>query len=272
MDQQAIRQIDRSSPIPLYYQLQEILKEEIDGGRWKPGELLPSEAEMEEMFGVSRSVTRKALDVLEGDGQVYRVKGKGTVVAQPKFRYEGVGAAAEWGMREDAKPALSKMVAMQRVPAGGHVGRLLGLSPGEEVYELTFVESVDEVPASLTQMFLRRDATPPLADDDPPVLSEGESEALAQLRDRYHLVITESQLSIEATRANSFEADLLGIAVDSPVFLLGSLEIGSEQKPVAFRRSVVRSDHFRFTVGVRHGEAATRPPLGGAVSQKRSWS
>jgi hypothetical protein len=62
------RPIDRSSPVPYYYQLQEILKEEIERGRWGPGDMLPSEAEICALFGISRTAIRKALDVLESDG------------------------------------------------------------------------------------------------------------------------------------------------------------------------------------------------------------
>src|SRR5438046_1912305 len=88
--QGSVRPIDRSSPVPYYYQLQEILKEEIERGRWGPGDMLPSEAEISVMFGVSRTAIRQALDVLGSDGQIYRVKGKGTIVARQKFRHEAV--------------------------------------------------------------------------------------------------------------------------------------------------------------------------------------
>ncbi|HMJ97600.1 MAG TPA: GntR family transcriptional regulator [Thermoleophilaceae bacterium] len=244
--------VDRSSPLPLYYQLQEALKQEMEGGRWKPGELLPSEAEMTAMFRVSRSVTRKALDILEADGQVYRIKGKGTVVAQPKFRYEAVAMAAEWTDTGDMDLNLSKLVGAQRVSVGGHAGRLLDQAPGDDVFELMFVESVGDVPACFTQMFLRPEATPALAEVELPELVEGDAEALVQFRDRYGLSLTESHLSIETTRANTFEADLLDIEGGSPVFLVAALDVGPENKPVAFSRSIMRTDHIRFSVVTRH--------------------
>lgn len=264
-----LRGIDRSSPIPYYYQLQEILKQEIDSGRWKPGQLLPSEAEMTAMFGVSRSVTRKALDILEGDGQIYRIKGKGTLVAQPKFRYEAIGIAREWGVGDDVQPTLSHVVAAQRVPVGGHVGRLLDLSPGTDVFELTFVHAVDGSPASLAQMFLRTDATPGLAEATLPVLVEGGANATDQLEDLYGLAIAASHLTIEATRANRFEAELLDIDIESPVFLVASIEVDADEEPVAFTRSVVRGDQFRFNAVVSRSEGNS-PMLAPAIDAVRS--
>ena len=91
-----MRPIDHHSPVPYYYQLADILREEIEAGRWGPDELIPAEGALTEMFGISRSVTRKALDLLEGEGRVLRIKGKGTIVTKPKFGYEAADAAGRW--------------------------------------------------------------------------------------------------------------------------------------------------------------------------------
>lgn len=267
----ALRGIDRSSRIPFYYQLQEILKEEIENGRWRPGEMLPSEAVLEQIFGVSRTVIRNALDILEADGQVYRVKGKGTVVSEPKFRYEAVAAAASWEHPSETRAELSRVISTARVQVGGHVGRLLGLPPSEKVFELTMVHSVKGTPASLTHMFLRPDAIPAL-DDSIPRLVEGGADVRTQLRETYGLVITESHWSIEATRANHFEADLLDIAEGEPTFLLTSLELQPGDAPAAFFRGVVRSDHFHFSVIIRHNEGETTAPFGISLPSSHPWS
>src|SRR6478752_3601827 len=77
--------LDRSIFVPLYYQLQEILKEQIESGTWGTGEALPSEPELARRFGVSRVVVRQALAILEDDRQIIRIKGRGTFVAQTKL-------------------------------------------------------------------------------------------------------------------------------------------------------------------------------------------
>ena len=265
------RGIDRSSPVPFYYQLQEILKEEIEDGRWRPGELLPSEATLEQVFGVSRTVIRKALDILQADGQVYRVKGKGTVVSEAKFRYEAVAAAASWEQSVEARASLSRVVGSAQVQVGGHIGRLLGLTPDERVFELTLMHSVKGTPASLTHMFLRRDATPDLSGEEMPLLEEGGPDVRTQLRERYGLVIAESQWSIEATRANQFEADHLEVAHGEPMFLLASLEFRPDGCPVAFFRGVVRTDHFHFSVSIRHNGGETAAPFGISIPTSHPW-
>src|SRR5438067_10879152 len=63
-------QLDRRSFVPLYYQLQEVLKEQIESGKWQPGDAMPSEPELAQALGVSRVVVRQALAILEDDHQI----------------------------------------------------------------------------------------------------------------------------------------------------------------------------------------------------------
>lgn len=74
--------IDRESPIPLYFQLKELLAAEITSGRWPPGVRIPSEPEIGAHFEVSRTTVRQTLDEMESDGLISRVKGRGTFVKQ----------------------------------------------------------------------------------------------------------------------------------------------------------------------------------------------
>jgi GntR family transcriptional regulator, N-acetylglucosamine utilization regulator len=255
LDGTGLRPVDRRSTIPFYYQLQEILKEEIEDGRWQPGELLPSEARLGLMFKVSRTVIRQALDVLEADGQVLRVKGKGTVVAEPKFRYEAVAAAHDHTQPEvDATASLARILDVRLVSAGGQIGRLLQVTANEDLFEVTVVHAVGPTPASLVQMFLRVDSSARMrqaATDQNLQLQVAGPDLLAQLTDSYGVAIVESQLTVEATRANDFEAEMLGLPLGTPMFLLSSVELAPDDVPVAFTRSVVRSDQFRFSLVLR---------------------
>jgi len=246
------RSIDRLSPVPYYYQLQEILKEEIEAGRWQPGARLPSEADLELAFGVSRTVIRQALDVLEADGQLLRRKGIGSIVAKPKFRVEGVEAAEAWGAEARAELRLSRLVDVRRVVAGDAVGRLLGVRAKDPLFELTYVQSSDSMPISLTQSYLRPDASPALqqvADaGEVPILSEDGPDPLIQLRQKYALDVRETRLSIETSLVNQFESEMLKIPAGTPVFLLSAIDVDQFAGPVRFSRSVVRSDIASFAV------------------------
>jgi GntR family transcriptional regulator len=73
--------IDRESPIPFYFQLAGAVRDRIDDGSWSAGTRLPSEADLCEMFGVSRSVVRQALGTLEAQGLIHKAKGRGAFVS-----------------------------------------------------------------------------------------------------------------------------------------------------------------------------------------------
>lgn len=73
-------ELDKQSPIPLYYQLYTILLSDIRNGNLKPGDMILPETELMEKYGVSRATVRHALQDLAHEGYVSRAKSKGTVV------------------------------------------------------------------------------------------------------------------------------------------------------------------------------------------------
>src|SRR6266576_2922365 len=77
--------IYRNSPLPRYYQLKEIMRERIRAGEWKPGDLIPSERELGEKYGISRMTARQAITDPVNEGLFYREQGKGTFVSQRKI-------------------------------------------------------------------------------------------------------------------------------------------------------------------------------------------
>lgn len=85
------RRLDRSSDVPLYFQLAAALKVMLEVEAWESNARFASEREIEEEFGVSRAVIRPALDLLVGDGAIYRVKGSGAFVAPPRREIKVTG-------------------------------------------------------------------------------------------------------------------------------------------------------------------------------------
>jgi GntR family transcriptional regulator len=76
--------LDRYSGVPLYYQIQQHLLEQIRSGSWKAGQPVPSEQEIAQLTGVSRMTARQALKSLCNLGLTYSQRGKGTFVSRIK--------------------------------------------------------------------------------------------------------------------------------------------------------------------------------------------
>jgi len=78
--------LERSNPLPLYYQLKEVLKQQIRAGHLVPHTAIPSEPELVSSYHVSRATVRQALTELVHEGLLYRQHGKGTFVCEPRVQ------------------------------------------------------------------------------------------------------------------------------------------------------------------------------------------
>ena len=87
--------IDKSSAIPVYYQLKEEIKEKISQGVWTKGECIDSERELSENYGVSRMTVRQALGELVQEGILIREKGRGTFVCEKKVKQQDMMSFSE---------------------------------------------------------------------------------------------------------------------------------------------------------------------------------
>jgi GntR family transcriptional regulator len=256
-----VRSIDKSSPIPYYYQLQGILKEEIEEGTWRTNDLLPSEGDLGKRFEVSRTVIRQALDVLQADGQITRSKGKRSIVCEPKFHWDATAGTRDWSHVETLTPVLvGRVIDQRRVPAGARIGSLLGIDETETIFELTFTQLIADRPTALSQMYLRPGASAALEDlvgkeDLTPILTERGADALRQLAERYDARASITQVTVETTTLNDFEAEVLLAERDGSAFLLATLDLDLEGAPIAFTRTVLRADLVWLSMTLRRDES-----------------
>jgi DNA-binding transcriptional regulator YhcF (GntR family) len=80
--------INRDVPIPIYYQLKQLIKDQVERGVLKPGDQIPSEDELCTRYGISRTPVRQALTELVHEGLLVRIHGRGTFVAEPASALE----------------------------------------------------------------------------------------------------------------------------------------------------------------------------------------
>src|ERR1039458_3670440 len=122
----SIGALDRDLPLPLYHQLQNILKTEIELGRWRPDDRLPSEQELGERFQVSKITVRQALTELAESGYIRREQGRGTFVARRKFA-EGPRELTSFTeeMRRHSLVAASRVLAQFEAEADARVSAAL---------------------------------------------------------------------------------------------------------------------------------------------------
>lgn len=234
--------LDPTSPLPLYYQLKELLRDRIASGSWRPGDLIPSEHQLQRDYSVSRNTVQKALDELVQEGFLTRAQGKGTFVAAPKFEQALTGFYSfSNAMRSQGIVPRVHVVALDESPAKTTVARHLGIAPGDPVTELTRVRYADTEPIMLETSYIPVAIAPGLA-----TRQFEESNLYSTLATDYGLLVVRAKEIFEPVLIREVESQWLSVSVGMPALLLDRIAYASAGQPVEFCRSIVRGDRCRF--------------------------
>jgi len=239
------QKINYDSYIPYYIQLIEALEEKIQVEDMKPGDQLPSELDMCELYGISRTVVRQALRKLELQGLVIRRKGKGTFVAQPKISESLVQRLTGFyqDMVERGYVPVTRVLRLDVIPASSNVAKHLEIEPGTEVYALERLRLVDDEPNHLVSTYISCKLAPDLDKHDV------ENQSLyAILEGVYGFVLARGKRTIGAVTVNRREAKLLHVEQGAPMILLDSVTYLDDGTPIEYYHAIHRGDQTRFEV------------------------
>ena len=254
--------LDRSSAVPLYFQIYQHLLDQIHSGALQPGQPIPSEPELVSSLGISRMTARQAVKGLCDAGVTYSKRGLGTFVSgskQVKTSTELLSFTQET-QASGSRPS-SRVLAFEEVEADAEVAGALHLAPKSRVFRLKRVRIADSVPMSIEECFLPPKLCPKLLDTFDPRTSL--YQALSQ---KYGIRMTAADEVAEASLAHTEEARVLQIKKGSPVFLLTRISYAESSQPVEFVRSIYRGDRWklvsRLTANPETGSTATaRKPV-----------
>ena len=247
--------IDKISPLPYYYQLEQLLREKIENGKLKPGDALPSEAELCSIFGVSRTVVRQALNKLCQDGIVYKEKGRGTFVAKPKLQEKFVQRTYGFyqEMKEKGLKVESKVLEHELIEPPTRIRTLLKITKGQKVVKTSRLRSVNKELVMFTTTYVRSDLCPGLEKED---LT---NRSLYQLLwDKYRLKISYGHRTLEAVAASKYEADMLKVPRRSPLIYLESVSYLEDSTPIEYFEAWHRGDKCKFAIELVPAEEMKR--------------
>lgn len=235
--------LDRHSVVPLYYQIQQHLLEDIRSGRLRPGKPIPSEELISKRLRVSRMTARQALKSLCSLGVAYSQRGKGTFVSEIKLEknFRQVQSFTEEMEAHGSRPH-SKLISSDVVSAGEDVADALTLTPGEKVIRIRRVRVADSQPMGVETTSLPHRLCPDLLEKFDPRLS-----LYRTLSQVYGIHIMQADEVVEAALANPEEARLLQIRKASPVFLFTRTSYIDGGKAVEYVKSTFRGDRYKIT-------------------------
>ena len=149
-----INEINRDIPVPLYYQISQLIRQQIESGELKPGEQIPTEKELQERFDVSRSTARQAIAELVYAGLLERRSTKGTFVARTLLEETifGFGSFTNEILKRGLTPE-SRILDFKVIPAPDIVGQHLELDSGSYVATLERLRIVDGEPVAVENWY-----------------------------------------------------------------------------------------------------------------------
>ncbi|PCK19863.1 phosphonate metabolism transcriptional regulator PhnF [Bacillus pumilus] len=233
--------IDKQSPIPMYHQIMENLKKQIEDGTLAPDTLIPSEREYAERFGISRMTVRQALSNLVNEGYLYREKGKGTFVSRKKFEQplQGLTSFTE-DMRQRGLKASSQLIDFKRIACPEHLRPALQLSNSEPVYELKRIRLANDEPMAIETSYIPKIFAGDLTK------AHLTGSLYEYIENNTGLAIAHAKQELEANVASKDEAHLLSISTGAPVLSITRTTYLQNDLPFEFVLSVYRGDRYKL--------------------------
>ncbi|QBD81914.1 GntR family transcriptional regulator [Ktedonosporobacter rubrisoli] len=148
--------LERSNPLPLYYQLKEVLKQQINAGHLAPHTAIPSEPELVAQYHVSRATVRQALTELVHEGLLYRQHGRGTFVCEPRVQQHIVSELNSFTeeLRKRGLQPGGVLIVSELVRGTQAVREQLRLTDEEQVVRLERVRTADGAPIAYEVNYL----------------------------------------------------------------------------------------------------------------------
>src|SRR5215203_4503706 len=125
--------LDRSSPVPLYFQVSRQIEAAIDAGQLAPGDRLENEISLADRWGLSRPTMRRAIEELVDKGLLVRRRGIGTQVVHGRVNRKIELTSLFDDLSRSGQQPTTEVLVHEAVPADAHVAERLGVPAGTEV-------------------------------------------------------------------------------------------------------------------------------------------
>jgi GntR family transcriptional regulator len=237
--------IDRSSSVPLYKQIKEILIVELQASDGESGRPFSTEQDLVQRFHVSRAPVRQALKELVDEGYVYRERAKGTFPVQElPVRPPGLELGGLVGFfRDQGLDCTSKILGINRVLPTEKLCVILGLEQIDKVLRTSRLILLKEKPLVWTQTYLL------VSEDFHPNRRELEEvDSIFMLLEREQgIYISRGDHQIYASGAKSIEAELLSIQNGDPVLVIETKLYTRNNRLIGWRRAVHKAEDYKFS-------------------------
>lgn len=248
--------VDRKSPIPLYTQLVNDLMDKIQSGLLRPGDLIESEKELMQRYGVSRVTVRQALGRLRRDRLVVCRQGKGTFVAPARVEEQLVALQSFSEVMSSAgRASKTRIRSFGFVSPGDEVSESLRLSPGEQVLRIERLHVVDEQVMAYAIIHLPPGIGGQLTADE-----VGQQSIYSLLENKLGLELGQASQRMRAIAADKVLAGVFMLKPGDPLLWADRVTFSTAEQPVEKITFYYPADQYEFVVRLRRVERGTLWP------------
>jgi GntR family transcriptional regulator len=240
--------LERSNPLPLYYQLKEVLKQQIISGHLAPNTAIPSEPELVSQYRVSRATVRQALSELVHEGLLYRQHGKGTFVCEPRIQ-QPISELTSFTneMRRLGKRPGSIVLVSELVRSSHAIRQRLHLADAEQAIRLERLRTANGTPFAYQVTYL------------PYPRAESIYQKVKELADGslYTLMITEglrpylAEQTVKVDFASPRESELLHTQPKEAGLRLIRTAFDDTGAPIEYTETFYPAAHYEFQLTLR---------------------
>ena len=231
----------RKEPTPMYYRLQLEIRDKIERGKWKPGNMIPPERVFVEENGISIGTVKKAITNLVNEGFLYRVQGRGTFVTDTQLRRNRLRYYRLFKDFNDTESKLKfQLLNLEIIPAVKPINQYLKLRMPQNLFLMKRLLFSDRFPAIYSISYLPEKQFKNL--DSSPRTNLENRPLYKYLEEQYDIPTLYNQELIGAVAADKETAELLGVKPGSPLLYIEMLSFTYKDKPYEYRISYCRTD------------------------------
>ncbi|MDL9977937.1 GntR family transcriptional regulator [Microbacterium sp. ASV49] len=231
--------LDRTGPVPLYFQVSSRLQEAIRSGAIPGGARLDNEISISQRLGLSRPTVRRAIQEVVDKGLLVRRRGIGTQVVQGQVTRQVELTSLYEDLQSAHHEPGTTVLAHDTVPATAVVAEKLGVAKGSDVIYLRRQRRTDGVPVAVLENYL----PPEFADI---TTGQLESHGLYQVLRARGVTIRVAQQKIGARRAQGDEGELLDIEKGGPVLTMERVAYDNSGRAIEYGHHCYRPDMYSF--------------------------
>ena len=233
--------------LPLYQRVRDQIAQGI-GKTWRPGDAIPSEAELARTHRVALGTLRKALDILVAEGLLERFQGKGTFVRRANFNESLFRFFRFQTVQGERRIPESRILRLQVLKGPSAITSALRLPARSEVIRLNRLRFANEAPVLLEEIWLPKERFKALLKLE--IIAFGN--LLYPMYETYcNQVIAAAEETLTAELARPSDAKILRVPKGAPLIVIERTAFDFERTPIEWRRSKGPADLYKYNVEIR---------------------